>query len=397
MRQCGAEIRVALDNSLSSLRKTLDEIVNLPIAELDSEKSQNLVAKAKSEYEQYQKIERKIVDSFFYDIITNKLIEGPRGSSRLEHEPFEKTFVIEYDIFIPDERKRRKKKKRDVHEHREVPITIDKRLERSMKRTTDTRFTLNQIVRNEGFKSLRQMENQGVVLDIHKSYTSIKPNYAGKFKRSDNFKIEAIDEVQIRYKRSSSLAEKLFDMMYGIDKIDLDQYRSPSERKNKAYDELPDKLAKLETKIPYIGDRVGTRIITQDELNILRIGRELAKLSKPPQYLEEYYTGNPLFNDDRIREDLDGIVQAKPYLEIVNPEWVKPNGYQSLHINYRHCNVILEVQVRTREMHEHAESGEAEHREFKVLEGLRRQDFISKNPHTAYILETLKHVLRGIE
>lgn len=56
---------------------------------------------------------------------------------------------------------------------------------------------------------------------------------------------------------------------------------------------------------------------------------------------------------------------------IKNP---KPNGYQSLHINYNFNNTIIEVQIRTKEMHEKAESGVAKHWKYKANERDKKLD-----------------------
>jgi GTP diphosphokinase / guanosine-3',5'-bis(diphosphate) 3'-diphosphatase len=87
--------------------------------------------------------------------------------------------------------------------------------------------------------------------------------------------------------------------------------------------------------------------------------------------LEECYTVL-----SSLHEILD-IIQPRTKDYIANP---KPNGYQSIHVNFTHRQTkqIFEIQIRTQEMHDFAEYGVAAHYAYKAQnKGHKSFEFVS--------------------
>jgi guanosine-3',5'-bis(diphosphate) 3'-pyrophosphohydrolase len=69
------------------------------------------------------------------------------------------------------------------------------------------------------------------------------------------------------------------------------------------------------------------------------------------------------------KDKITGLPRIKDFIE--HP---KPNGYQSLHINFRYEGKIIEVQIRTRDMDNIAEIGVAKHWRYKASERDKKLD-----------------------
>ncbi|MGM5483495.1 MAG: RelA/SpoT family protein [Nanobdellota archaeon] len=83
-----------------------------------------------------------------------------------------------------------------------------------------------------------------------------------------------------------------------------------------------------------------------------------------------YEVFNTLNNLWEIQKDKKtGEKRIKDYIK--NP---KPNGYRSIHVNYKYEETIIEVQIRTVEMDEEAENGVAKHWRYKENERDRSLD-----------------------
>lgn len=95
------------------------------------------------------------------------------------------------------------------------------------------------------------------------------------------------------------------------------------------------------------------------------------------------------------KDKLTGEDRIKDYIK--NP---KPNGYQSIHMNFKYEESVVEVQIRTKEMDNFAESGVAKHWKYKKNERDKKIDkkidwirqIVSwrSDPKHRHAIETLK-------
>jgi GTP pyrophosphokinase len=93
----------------------------------------------------------------------------------------------------------------------------------------------------------------------------------------------------------------------------------------------------------------------------------------------------------------------------INKDYImapKTNGYQSLHNTFTIDNHLIEIQIRTKEMDNHAESGAATHWKYKKLEKDKRFDqkinwikqfirWFTTNPHAKNIREVMIDVFKN--
>ncbi len=179
----------------------------------------------------------------------------------------------------------------------------------------------------------------GVIQRLLEDY-SFKIIHPEEFNEIENAKIDFFKSRQnIINKFEEELTELLKE--YGIINYDL---HSREKGSYSAYKKLKNKYKYLEKGISiteainkYLKDIYAARIIVED--------------------VEKCYIVLGLIqtNFDTLQEEFTDYI-AHP----------KDNGYKSIHVLFKFENVILEVQIRTYEMHEYSEFGPASHIAYKL-------------------------------
>ncbi len=87
-------------------------------------------------------------------------------------------------------------------------------------------------------------------------------------------------------------------------------------------------------------------------------------------HLKDIYAARIIVNDIESCYIVLGLIQAN--FDTLQEEFTdyiahpKDNGYKSIHVLFKFQDIVLEVQIRTYEMHEHAEFGPASHIAYKL-------------------------------
>ena len=152
--------------------------------------------------------------------------------------------------------------------------------------------------------------------------------------------------------------------------LDPIAYRQIKEEIDKRYGESRDIIALCQDKIK--------AQLTAENINFIEEGRVKSVPSMYHKLISRGYTFDEIFDFYAIRYIVNDIKEVYQVLGIVHELYPcmqgrykdyistpKQNGYKSLHTTVRSGNVPIEVQIRTKQMHETAEYGYASHNNYK--------------------------------
>lgn len=184
-------------------------------------------------------------------------------------------------------------------------------------------------------------------------------------------------------------AQKVFDIWAPLAEI-LGLYRFKSEMEDLAFEILqPQEFSKVQSavkleskKLAQIIDSVSKKLST--DLMHQKIPAKISSRTKHlfgvyrkmPRY--ESHAGGKMFDVLGLRVITDSVENCYRALDLARKDWKevpeffddyiahpKPNGYQSIHAVFETDKQLVEVQIRTEEMHEAAEYGPSAHSIYK--------------------------------
>jgi len=314
---------------------------------------------------------------FMYDMVNNlisKLLTAKKGGPFFK-KPLKHTFNIDYSvrdtkagITIP------KSLSLNLQGKMQSPELIEKyphleglehTVQTLMENTSDTDFTLSNIHEfgSDRYKNIK----------IIKSYCKITPEFTNKFKRTEAFKRSQYPLwMEYRVKSPESLADKIFDIIYDLDKKFMTPlayekwsvYRMrkhPLQAKNHIMilQEEGFNQFRIRKKKGVISDENAIRIITPEESYMHAVSKAVIDMCN-------------LKKDD-----------VKAYLASIGT--MKDNLYESIHLHTSGG----EMQIRTAAMNYKAEHEASDHDKMKILCARRRWHYMQINPKAK---EVMKHL-----
>ena len=184
-------------------------------------------------------------------------------------------------------------------------------------------------------------------------------------------------------------AQKVFDIWAPLAAI-LGLYRFKSEMEDLAFEILnPQDFEKIKSAVQRESEEMGQAIDLVSgklsaELTRQKVPAEIFSRTKHffgvyrkmPRY--ESHTGGKMFDVLGLRVVTDSVENCYRILDLARKLWKelpdffddyiarpKPNGYQSIHAVFEVGGQMIEIQIRTKEMHEMAEYGLASHAVYK--------------------------------
>lgn len=307
--------------------------------------------------------DKKRLYEFINQVAMNSILRKWGGDPEAS---FDNHFVVKYDV-IPLVKKHSKRKKEKPSKHR-ITYKIDTDAYKHLCRTSDEVISWNCI---PALKSGTPIATE--------SYLSVRPQYSKEMMHGH------VLEMRGRQKFPSSLADKIFDYVTGIENQSL-YVKTETDKSLKGWEEpILTKIDKIPNKDECITDIIGTRIITSDASHAFTIADHIG------QYFG-IHLDNIYGDEGKFRDMQHGITQVKDY--ITNP---KKNGYQSIHMKLMFCGVPIDVQIRSKDMHEFAEKGVAAHMAYKDAADKRRHTFLKANPEYEVVRNTLHQLFPAPE
>jgi ppGpp synthetase/RelA/SpoT-type nucleotidyltranferase len=351
---------VNFGKTIQSLIDDLTEIINENAFDLIKEYiTIDDISKARDEYANVLVKDKEQLYSFL-NLISTKLVGKDTSIDKL--------FRIEYTLI----------KENLKESHIKANVTLDYELEKQMFILPDLDFT-NICLTEMGLNP----ENENI--NVLKSYIKWLPFQTEKFKKTHKYtNNEYTKEIQARIKHERSLRDKIFDLLYGLDKIPIEWNQSKKKRTK-----IEEKVNKLYSECSGITDRKALRIITaNNESYLYHTLEKIASIWN--QNYKNYIINTKNYKNDRLNDSyLDGIVEIKDYVK--KP---KKNNYKSIHMTLRYCGSLFEVQLRTHDMHMDAETRLAPHETYKDCCYNRREKFMKDNPESVNVYSILGELLK---
>ena len=249
-----------------------------------------------------------------------------------------------------------------------------------LKNVKDSEFTLMLI------PEIR--ENDRYDVKVHGSKCIYKPAFPKTFQKSRTYKDgQYIENIEMRCKRDGSLAEKLFDCMYDIVDFadvlyekDIKDYKSLKRNEEEVTNAFLSMIESPGHEPSCTGIRK-TKIYTHPRE--VGDGNAIRMICASEGF--SHVTTNYLVQTFHLDEAKD----VKFYLKSLNTQKYH-NDYESIHV----ASPFAEIQLRTPEMHEHAENQAANHTSYKERIRRARNMFIKWHKE---ILPKYRNLSDGLE